>query len=161
MAEVVLVQAVLAKKFGNGRKYSLLQIDFHLPGAPLVVQLLFILALTQGTHVQVYLGQQISFEIKIYFHMFYLKKEAESVPKQVSNQCQQNREEKRELPLPHPTASSGNRQPIGGQGIFSIDSTTQDVPNIPVLQKTVPKHNKRNFYTCQKIVHHLKDWTKT
>ena len=81
MAEVVLVQAVLAKKCGNERKYFLLKIDFHLPGAPLVVQLLFILALTQGTHVQVYLGQQISFEIKIYFHLFYLKKEAESVPK--------------------------------------------------------------------------------
>ena len=57
MAEVVLVQAVLAKKCGNEPKYFLLKIDFHLPGAPLVVQLLFILALTQGTHVQVYLGQ--------------------------------------------------------------------------------------------------------
>ena len=64
MAEVGLVQAVLAKKCGNERKYFLLKIDFHLPRAPLVVQLLFILALTQGTHVQIYLGQQISFEIK-------------------------------------------------------------------------------------------------
>ena len=81
MAEVVLVQAVLAKKCGNERKYFLLEIDFHLPGAPLVVQLLFILALTQGTHVQIYLGQQISFEIKIYFHLFYSKKKGENIPK--------------------------------------------------------------------------------
>ena len=75
------MQAVLAKKCGNERKYFLLKIDFHLPGAPLVVQLLFILALTQGTHVQVYLRQQISFEVRIYFHLFNSKKEAESVPK--------------------------------------------------------------------------------
>ena len=81
MAEVGLVQAVLAKKCGNERKYFLLKIDFHLPGAPLVVQLLFILALTQSTHVQVYLGQQISFEVRIYFHLFNSKKEAENVPK--------------------------------------------------------------------------------
>ena len=81
MAEVVLVQAEVAKKCGNERKYFLLKIDFHLPGAPLVVQLLFILALTQGTHVQVYLGQQISFEIEIYFHMFYSKKKVENIPK--------------------------------------------------------------------------------
>ena len=81
MAEVVLVQAVLAKKCGNERKYFLLKIDFHLPRAPLVVQLLFILALTQGTHVQVYLRQQISFEIKIYFHMFHSKKKGENIPK--------------------------------------------------------------------------------
>ena len=75
------MQAVLAKKCGNERKYVLLKIDFHLPRAPLVVQLLFILALTQGTHVQVYLGQQISFEIKIYFHLFYSKKKGENIPK--------------------------------------------------------------------------------